>query len=124
MLGQVTAFGMDSDGLALTVGDATAFMGFSAVTPVAVVEQLSPASAPDPASVKLDTQNVFPAYAATVVAPTAFDAMRAGLPEHTQVSFGQQPVPVLYVIPLKGSSGTRTKPARDQHHGKARGPAG
>ena len=101
LLGEVTAFGMDGDQLRLTVGDATSFMGFSQVAQTAVAEQLAPAGEPDPGSVRLDTQNIFPAYQATVVPPTAYDAARAGLPEHTQVSFGQPVSPVLYIIPVE-----------------------
>ena len=37
----------------------------------------------------LDTQGIFPDYQATAVEAGDFDPGRAGLPEHTQVTFGQ-----------------------------------
>jgi heat shock protein HslJ len=101
LLGQVTAFGMQGDQLQLTVSDGTAFMGLSTVVQAAVVEQLAPALVPDSGSVKLDTQNVLPAYETKLVEPTAYDEMRAGLPEHTEVTFGDPAGPVLYIIPAE-----------------------
>jgi heat shock protein HslJ len=102
LLGGVTSFGMNNGALILTTNDGASFMGFAAPTETvaAAVEVTSPSSAPDPASVTLDTQGVFPAYQVKVVPPGDFDPGRAGLPEHTQVTFGQPVSPILYIIPV------------------------
>jgi len=101
LLAEVTAFGMDGDQLRLTVGDGTSIMGFAKEIQTAVGNPLAPASASDAASVKLDTQDIFPAYQATIVPPTAYDTAQAGLPEHIEVTFGQPVSPILYIIPTE-----------------------
>jgi hypothetical protein len=60
----------------------------------------APAIAPDPASVILDTQGIFSDYQAELVEPGDFDPGRAGLPEHTQVTFGDDSGPILYIVPV------------------------
>lgn len=107
LLAQVVSFGMDNSSLILTTGSGSTFMGFGTeaesvsvpVEPV-IAPAGGPASAPGAASVILDRQGIFPDYQAKVVPAGDFDPGRAGLPEHTEVTFGQPVSPILYVVPV------------------------
>jgi heat shock protein HslJ len=107
LLAQTTSFGMENGSLILTTSTGSTFMGFGSAAqavrgPVAPVIQPAggPASAPEAASVILDTQGMFPDFQATVLQAGDFDPGRAGLPEHTQVTFGQPASPILYIVPV------------------------
>ena len=101
LLGQVTSFGSESNQLRLVVDKGNAIMGFASPQPTPEVQLAAPAVAPESNTVTLDLGATFPAYETNIIPPTSYEQAKGGLPQHAEVTFGQQGAPIIYIIPVE-----------------------